>query len=71
MNTLSCFWQQNSQSNKRGYRSVKFSFVLSEVQTGKFDRGKEFEYNDHQRAGRQDRTADKQKGAIPKFIDSF
>ena len=54
MGALSCLWQQNSQSNQRGYRSLEFSSVLSKVQTGKFDRGKEFGYNDHQRAGRKD-----------------
>ena len=54
MACLPSLQSQNKGKNTIRYDNKKFTAVLSKVQAGKFDRGKKFEYNDYQRAGRID-----------------
>lgn len=47
MDTLPCLWKQNEGADTERYGTKKLSPLLSEVQTGKFDRSKEFTSKSH------------------------
>ena len=48
MDTLHHLWEYNSKQDKRRYRTEEFPLLFPKMQTGKFDRGKEFTDNRYQ-----------------------